>query len=149
MLFRSQLSESIRTYRLLEERAVLVTRILSKLKESDIQDAEYIGYSKYDPLMDYYFKSNFPKVEVGRIKRLSSVNSHQSMVEALLSRDCLAVLPFFSVHKHIDKKVLRLASDKENRNALYLVHLENHASSKRNETFRKFILEKCKATVLG
>jgi DNA-binding transcriptional LysR family regulator len=71
------------------------------------------------------------------------------MLETLLSRDCLAVLPYFTVHRLVERKELRLASDKETRNALYLVFLESQLHAKRNEAFRKFIQEKCKNSKLG
>lgn len=146
---KPHISESIRSYKLLDERAVLVTRAKSPFKESDLATAEYVGYSKIDALLDHYFRTHFPKMDFGKIKRISSVNSHASMLETLLARDCLAVLPYFTVHRLIEKKELRLASDKETRNALYLVFLESQLHSRRNEAFRKFLQERCKNSKLG
>jgi len=146
---KPHISESIRSYKILDERAVLVTRSQSRLRESDIPNAEFVGYSKTDDLLNHYFRTCFPKMELGKIKRISSVNSHASMLETLLSRDCLAVLPYFTVHRLIERKELRLASEKETRNALYLVFLESQLHSRKNEAFRKFIQEKCKNSKLG
>jgi DNA-binding transcriptional LysR family regulator len=146
---KAHISESIRSYKLVDERAVLVTRTQSRLKEADLAQAEFVGYSKTDALLDAFLRAHFPRMELGKIKRLSSVNSHASMLETLLAKDCLAVLPYFTVHRLIEKKELRLASDKESRNALYLVFLESQLHSRRNEAFRKFLQEKCKTSKLG
>lgn len=63
--------------------------------------------------------------------------------------DCLAVLPYFTVHRLLERKELRLASDKETRNALYLVFLESQLHSRKNTVFRKFLQERCKNSKLG
>ncbi len=146
---RSLIAESIRSYRLLEERSVLVTRAQSLLEEKDLGTAPFVAYNKSDALALSFFKSQFPQLDFTRLRRVSSVNSHASMLETLLARDCFAVLPYFSVRKLIESKALKLVSEKENRSTLYLVHMENQALSRRNEVFRKFLMEKCKSFQLG
>jgi DNA-binding transcriptional LysR family regulator len=78
-----------------------------------------------------------------------NLNAHASMLDTQLSRDCLAMLPYFTVQRLIERKERRLASDQETRNALHLVFPESQLHPKRNEAFRKFIQEKCKNSKLG
>ncbi|MCM0606934.1 MAG: substrate-binding domain-containing protein [Xanthomonadaceae bacterium] len=142
------LSENVRSYHLLEERSVLVTRTQNKKAFSDFESAQWITYEKRDLLLFQFLKLYAPRKKAFALKNTSSVNSQQSMVQALLNQDAFAVLPLFTVEPYIRSKKLKIASDVVLKNDLYLLHLENQMLTKRASLFKKFILNRCRSQTL-
>lgn len=142
------ISESIRSYRLMEERSVLVTRTGNATKLGALKDTRFVAYNEEDTLLSGFLKRHYKHSEIASIKRISTVNSHKSMLDALLEFDCYAVLPFFSVQEQIKKGTLKIVSEKETRNSLYLVHVESPSLPKKNDVFRRFLMDRCKSRVL-
>lgn len=142
---RPVISESIRSYRLIEERSVLVTRFENKSTLGPLEDSHFVAYNRNDPLLAALLKKHYRFRDFRKVHHLSTVNSHKSIIDTLLKRDCYAALPYFSVQKLVKQKKLKIVSEKEERNLLFLVQTENENLSKKNLVFRKFIIERCRS----
>jgi len=138
-------SESLRTYKLIEERSIAVTRTKNKDKLSNLSQAKFVAYSKWDGLLIEYLNTYHKGVSIAQLGRLSTANSHRSMLQFLQATDSFAILPYFTVQAPIEKKELRIASDKELRKTMYLLQLETPVSSKKHLEFRKFMIDRCRA----
>ena len=138
--------ESFRAYELFQERSVLVTRTGNKMALENLTELPFLGYTRTDRLLDGFLKTIDPKADISRLKRLSSVNSHKSMVEALLMRDCFAVLPYFTVQDLVEARKLRIASKKDSRSHIYLVQPDLGQPSRKSEVFRSYLIKSCKGT---
>ena len=141
-----QISENFRSYKISEEKAVLVTRSsntqFSELKKNPekITTFPFVGYSRVDSLLNAFLKAYHSPADASKLQVLSSVNSHASMIEALLSRDCFAVIPSFSVEGLVQSKKLKIVGEKDLRSTLYLVELEKIAPSAKEKAFRDFLI---------
>ena len=144
VLSQALISENIRSYRLIDERSVLVTRSSNKDDLTDIRRAHFVGYDRSDALLGAFLKKYYRYSEISRIARISTVNSHRSLIETLLSRDCYAVLPVFSVEDQIRRRELRRVSDREIRQTFYLVHLETANPAEKYLVFRKHLVDRCR-----
>ncbi|MGE0614062.1 MAG: LysR family transcriptional regulator [Bacteriovoracia bacterium] len=142
------ISESIRSYRLIDEHPVLVTRTQNQRPFTDPAEAHFVGYERTDALLADFLKKTFKPSQVSKIRRLSTVNSYKSILETLLARDCYAVLPFFGVRELVETKRLKIVSQRDVRHPLYLIYLESNHASLKNEAFRKFLIQKCKSEQL-
>ena len=143
-----RLSENVRSYHLLEERSVLVTRTENKTAFNDFETVKWIGYEKRDALLLQFLKLYAPKKKLFTLKDVSTVNSQQSMIQALLNQDAYAVLPLFAVEPMLRAKKLKIASSLVVKNDLYLLHLENQMLTRRAAQFKKFILDRCRSQTL-
>ena len=143
-----QISENFRSYEILEEHAVLVTRqsnpSFADIRRSPkaITKLPFVGYSRVDSLLNAFLKTYFAPADASKLESLSSVNSHASMIQTLLSRDCFAVMPSFSIEDLIEKKKLKSVFEKDLRTKLYLVEIEKIAPSAKEKTFRDALLKK-------
>jgi len=140
--------ENIRAYKLMEERAVLVTRKQNKEKTMNIQDMNFITYLHHDILLINYLQKHYKRAPYGKIKKPIAVNSHRSMVDALLQNDYFAVMPYFSVEKEIKSGSLKIVSKKELSNHLYLIYMENALMPLKSELFKKHVMNWAKIKAL-
>lgn len=140
--------ENLRTYELIEEREVLVTRSENPMSIEDIYQniyqCEFITYLQHDVLLASYLQAFYQKVSYAKIKKAFSVNSHKSMIEVLESGNYFAVMPYFSVEKSVREGRLKVVSKNELKNHLYLIYVENNLMPLKNEMFRKHIISWCK-----
>tara|TARA_B100001248_G_scaffold262696_1_gene261032 strand:+ start:3635 stop:4513 length:879 start_codon:yes stop_codon:yes gene_type:complete len=132
--------ENVRAYKLMEERCVLVTRASNEKIIEDINQMSFVTYTHHDVLLVDYLHHFYKRIPYGKIKKPISVNSHRSMVEALFENDYYAIIPYFSVEKEIQSGKLKIVSDKEITNQLYLIYMENSLMPLKNELFRKHIM---------
>lgn len=142
-----QMSENFRSYRIYQEEAILVTRRECKLFDlvkkdpKKITELPFIGYSPVDSLLNDYLKSFFAPADISKLKHISSVNSHQSMIDYLLRIDSFAVIPSFSVDSLLQSKHLKICSDKKMTHPFYLLEMEKVNTSKKETLFKKFMNE--------
>lgn len=140
-------SELYRSYKIMQEKAVMVTR--SKNKSFDgknINEQVFVGYSPHDGLLNSYLKSFYRPMDISKIKKLSCVNEHSSMIQMLLKNDCLAVMPWFSVETHLKSGDLVQADQHEKLSAFYLVELNKNWRSKKEQEFRTFLIQNLKSS---
>ncbi|MFK8137909.1 MAG: LysR family transcriptional regulator [Bdellovibrionales bacterium] len=140
--------ENLRSYEILTEKSVLVTSVTNKKPLVDIGDAKFVAYSLDDGLLVNYIHKYFKKSSISKINRHIVVNSHKSMIEALVDSNYYAVLPYFSVAKAIKRKELRVASEKELKSKMYLIYVDNALMPKRFQLFKKHLIAECKKKVL-
>lgn len=134
------LGESLRSYKLMEERAVLVTRASNPGTLKQIRSAEFVAYHESDSALVEFIERYYPDSDLSRVRRFSTVNSHRSMVELLLSRDAFALLPYFVVKDLIAEGSLRIASDREIFRTFYLVHLDTGSTmTAKKKAFRDYL----------
>ena len=100
--------ENIRAYKLLEERIALVTRAsnASTLHGFPAESIPFVKYRVEDPLYDAFARAQ-KKALRARLEPHVTVNAHRSMIDALLSSDCYAVLPVLSVRAALEQGRLR------------------------------------------
>jgi DNA-binding transcriptional LysR family regulator len=136
------LGESLRSYKLMEERSVLVTRTENTQRITQIRTAEFVAYHDADSVLAEFIERYYPDSDLSRIRRFSTVNSHRSMVELLLTRDAYALLPYFVVQSFIQAGKLKIASDREIFRTFYLVHLDTGSTmTAKKKAFREYILK--------
>ncbi|MCB0348606.1 MAG: LysR family transcriptional regulator [Bdellovibrionales bacterium] len=136
--------ENIRTYELIEEKEVLVTRKGNSKPIEDIYKCEFITYLYHDVLLVSYLQKFYNKLSYSKIRKAFSVNSHKAMIEALESGNYYAVMPYFSVERAIKGGRLEIVSKNELKNHLYLIYVENNLMPMKNDLFKKHIISWCK-----
>ncbi|MCC7440963.1 MAG: LysR family transcriptional regulator [Bdellovibrionales bacterium] len=139
------LTESSRSYPLLEENAVLVTRASNPAKGLPEPDsAAFVGYTDHDPLLERFLQKHLASRKARAIRRLSTANSHRAMIELLTATDGYAVLPHFSVRAAIEEGRLRIASDKSLKGTLYLLQPERAHVPDRFKALAAHLRARCK-----
>lgn len=136
--------ENIRAYKVLEERIVLVTRAsnTATLQGFPAESIPFVKYRVEDPLYDAFVRAQ-RKALRARLEPHVSVNAHRSMIDALLSSDCYAVLPLLSVRSAVEEERLRIVSGYEVTQQLYLAHPVNPYEDKWHRDFQKMVIEAC------
>jgi DNA-binding transcriptional LysR family regulator len=138
-------SELYRSYKIMQEKAVMVTRAQNKNIKKEISEQHFVAYSPHDGLLNLYLKSFYRPMDNSKVKKLSSVNEHASMIQLLLQTDSLAVMPWFSVESHLKSGELKLADNNEKVSAFYLVELNKNWRSKKEQEFRTFLIQNLKS----
>lgn len=138
-------SELYRSYKIMQERSVMVTRSKNKKAADKISEQPFVGYSPHDGLLNLYLKSFYRPMDISKIARLSCVNDHASMIRLLLQNDYLAVMPWFSVESHLKSGELVRADSNEKLSAFYLVELNKTWRSRKEQEFRTFLIKTLKS----
>ncbi len=134
-------SELYRSYKIMQEKAVMVTRTKKKVTKAEIIQQPFVAYSPYDGLLNAYLKSFYRPMDISKVENISCVNDHASMIQLLLQKDSLAVMPWFSIEKHLKSGTLMRADSHEKLSAFYLVELNKSRRSKKEQEFRTFLLK--------
>lgn len=120
-------SETIRSFRLLTERVVLVAAASIKRDVEDeaaFASSEIVSYRRRDPLLGAYLATHYPRLTVARLRLIASVNAHRSMIDAVETLGAYAVMPIQSVAAALKSKRLRIASRKELEGPLHLAWID-------------------------
>jgi len=133
--------ESLTSYELVREPAVLVTRAQNTRAFDRVERPAVIAYRREDPLLDLFLRTHYKRWSRRNLELIVCINSHKAMLDALLANDAYAVMPMHSVQALIDAGKLRLASDRELKNKLHLVFSVANQVEERNRVFRQFLLE--------
>ena len=129
--------ESVRSYPIIKETILLVTRANNHKNPQDYDEIPMVSYREDDPLLLSFKKHR----SISKQARVAvSVNSHQSMKDALLATESFAVMPHQSVQDLIRQKKLRAVPGFEQSHLLYLIHLENSHMTHRNVVFKQFFM---------
>ncbi|MGB0455016.1 MAG: LysR family transcriptional regulator [Bacteriovoracaceae bacterium] len=119
------IQENIRSYRIFEERILLVTGSKTKIKNfKSLKELPFIAYRENDPLLEYYLKSNASKLKYGQLNIEFYVNSHKAMIEVLKKNPFYAVMPELSIFDELKKGQLVKVKDQKLKSNIYLIHRE-------------------------
>ena len=135
-------SEFFRSYKIMQEKAVMVTRAKNIVPKIEITKQPFVAYSPHDGLLNAYLKSFYRPMDISKIEKISCVNDHGSMIRFLLQNDVMAVMPWFSVESLLKSKELIQADENEKISAFYLVELNKNWRSKKEQAFRSFLISK-------
>lgn len=142
ILTRLEKSDVLRFHLLFYERAVLLTRSSNKRKK--LQREQFVLFRKDDPLLENFLRLYKKHLGISSIHPFLIVNSHKLMQEALLASDCYAVLPYLSAKEKIENGELKIASEFELKNPVYLASPNYEHSEKKSLAFRKHLLSYCR-----
>ncbi len=110
--------------------------------KDEIENAPFVAYEKTDALLTELWSKQISKRKKPQI--VSVVNSHRSMCDAVATIGCYAVLPVMSARPHIDAGEIRQITGYEFDTPLYFVHPQTEWMPRKNQSFKQFILRRCK-----
>ncbi|WP_127716316.1 LysR family transcriptional regulator [Halobacteriovorax sp. HLS] len=140
--------ESIRTYKILEERISLVCS--SKWRPQSIKTFNELPMIKYrddDVLLDMYLKKTAPHIRHGKLYTTLAVNSHKSMLTALQSIPSMAVLPELSLRVELKKGSIVKLRKEPLVTDLYLAQTAYDFPDRVNDSFRTYLIKELKSLV--
>lgn len=140
--------ENLKSYRLLDERIVLVTSAKHAIPPPEKKkDAplKWVGYRPGDPLIEL-FRKRYPRLfPDDHVAYSACVNSHRSIFDALLATESFAVVPYLSARALVDTGKLRIVPGYEILDSLYLAHYDNPHLSPRDREFKTFLIQECRS----
>lgn len=134
-------SNLFRAYPAFEERVVLLTSAGNKKDLTRGSVPSFVQYRSVGSLLDQFMKIHSKRLGIRSWRPLLIVNSHHSMLEALVEGDAYGVMPYFSAKPYIDAGKVRIASELELRSQIYFAHLENKHLDRKDLAFKRFFLE--------
>jgi len=108
----------------------------------EIEAAPFSAYEKTDILLAELWSKQISKRRKPRI--VSVVNSHASMIDAVATIGAFAVLPVMSARDSIAAGKVRQIPGYEFETPLYFIHPQTEWMPRKNQTFKQFILKRCK-----
>lgn len=133
--------ENIRTYALLDQNSFLMTSATNKAPSNKLNQIGYILYRKDDPLLGRYLQVHGKKQSLSRMKIISVLNSHKSMVAGLqIYPNSYAVLPEFSssVAGALEEGALVKVGKKKIKSTIYFSYWNHEFLPSRFEAFIQF-----------
>lgn len=127
--------ENIRTYKLMKERIVLVKK--NDFKISTTQN--FVVYRKDDPLLRSFIRRFKKKIGISSYHEKIIVNSHKSMIDALLCNDYCAVMPYHAIAPLVEKGILTYLKECSIESDIYLAYYDNCYMDEKDKAFKKFI----------
>jgi DNA-binding transcriptional LysR family regulator len=138
-------SESVRSYKLLEEKVHIVTARGNPDLEKHPNPA-FAGYRTNDRLLHAFLKSHFAH----RFRVLPdanvAVNSHQAILDAVVQLGLYAVLPEHSLTAALRNGQVRLASSKEIKNQVHIIMPDSEFPERKTLEAVKFLRKKFKSS---
>jgi DNA-binding transcriptional LysR family regulator len=110
--------------------------------KDDIEAAPYAAYEKTDALLAELWSKQISKRRKPQI--VAVVNSHASMLDAVATNGCFAVLPLMSARASVAAGLVRQIPGYEFEIPLYFVHPQSEWMPRKNQAFKQFILKRCK-----
>jgi DNA-binding transcriptional LysR family regulator len=112
------------------------------LNKASIENLNFVAFEKNDALLSELWSKHISKRSKPNI--VIYVNSHQSMLEAVMSNKLAAVLPAMSVEKELSQSKIQKVDGYEFEIPLYLIFAQNNWMAKKNLEFKSFLLKKSK-----
>jgi DNA-binding transcriptional LysR family regulator len=137
-------NESVRSYKLMTERIVLVTSAENPnlVKHSK---PKFTGFRSHDRLLQGFCK-NYPELfPAGSPEITIAVNSHQAMINAVRLLGHYAAMPLHSVNAALREGLVRIAAPQELSNKVYLVMPDSEFPERRTVEVVKFLKSKFKS----
>jgi DNA-binding transcriptional LysR family regulator len=113
------------------------------MPKEEIECASFAAYEKTDALLSELWSKQVSKRRKPQL--VSVVNSHASMLDAVSTIGCFAVLPVLSARAHVEAGKVRQVAGYEFEIPLYLVHPQSEWMPRKNQAFKQYILKRCKA----
>ena len=120
------------------ERSFLVARSAFRSQinsAAEFRYSRFVAYRDDDPLLNAYVSKHYPKVTLDQLNIAISVNSHRSMIDALMTMDAVAVMPQQSIHDSLQAKLLHVVSKRELQGRLYISTRQTFSDSRLGRTF--------------
>ncbi|MFZ9520605.1 MAG: LysR family transcriptional regulator [Silvanigrellaceae bacterium] len=137
-------AESVRSYKLVEEKVQIVTARGNPDLEKNPK-ARFAGYRANDRLLQAFLKTHFP----GRFREgpniAVSVNSHQAMLDAVIKLELYAALPEHSITAALRDGKIRLATAKECKNQVHIIMPDSEFPDRKTLEVVKFLRKKFKS----
>jgi len=136
--------ENIRSYSFVKQSSYLLSSNPS-FDVSDVKDLEYAGYHFEDPLIIKFVKSFSPKLSIGNINIKFSANSHNAIVDYLISHPSkVGVLPYYSkpVVDALENNKLFKVGDYQLSSDLFLLTNVEESIPLRKKLFLEFLLNR-------
>jgi DNA-binding transcriptional LysR family regulator len=138
-------NESVRSYKLMNERIVLVTST-SNSNLDKVPRPRFAGFRAHDRLLQSYYKSHSALFPSGPPQISVAVNSHQAMINAVRRLGLYAAMPFHSVSSALKDEQVRIAASQELVNKVYLLMPDSEFPERRSVEVIKFLKTKFKTT---
>lgn len=138
--FLSIEGENFRSYELLKEENVILTRSGHNKLPKDYKNPPFVAYRPEAPLLFSFLK----KLKIKDISIPITVNSHISMIDVLLSRDIFGIVPMHAVKKYLDDRKLKVISPMSLEQKIYLIHPDNPHMETKGKLFKNHLFSVCK-----
>lgn len=140
--------ENISSFKLVSQKSYLLTSTKSK-KETlkKLSQFRFIKYRDNDPLIKSYVEKYYPKISRAKIENVMTVNSHQSMIDALINLpNTYAVLPSMSrpIDLALKQKKLRIVDSKSLKSDLFLTHWHQNFKDELFQRFKAYLISHLK-----
>ena len=135
--------EGLAAYPVLKQKIVLVTPYSQKnIQKTDLELARFVAYEKSDALLSEMWSKHVSK----RVKPtiVTTVNSHRSMLDAVINNGLFAVMPLMSAQEQIANHTVKVMTGYEFETPLYLAHPQSDWMPKKNTLFKQHVLKRCK-----
>ena len=140
--------ENISSFKLVSQKSFLLTSIKSKKETfNKLSQIRFIKYRENDPLIKSYVEKYHPKISRAKIKNMMTVNSHQSIVDALIHiPGTYAVLPSMSapIDLALRQKKLRMVESKSLKSDLFITHWHQSFKDELFEVFKTYLISNLK-----
>jgi DNA-binding transcriptional LysR family regulator len=133
--------EAVRAHALFGEDIILVTR-RSNPRDPDRHGANrFVVYRREDALLGQFLRLHRRALPPSCVQLHVIVNSHRSMVDALLAGDLYSVVPRDVVTDHLEKGRLRQVPFRGFQQSIYLVCMEQLLAERRHRALYEYLLK--------
>ncbi|NBW81631.1 LysR family transcriptional regulator, partial [bacterium] len=136
-------AESVRSYKLLEEKVHIVTARGNPDLEKH-PNPRFAGYRTNDRLLHSFLKSHFANRYRVVPDAVVAVNSHAAILDAVVQLGLYAVLPEHSLVDALRTGHVRLASSKQSKNQVHIIVPESEFHERKTLETVKFLRKKFK-----
>ena len=107
-------------------------------REQDVY--RFIGYQEKDLYLENFLKANLTRKEQKKITIVSSVNSHDVILQMVRQQNYMAVIPLSSAFESVERGHVSILLKDKNKYEMYFICHENTLIDKNKKLFLNFIL---------
>lgn len=139
--------KSVKAFPVIQDLPVMIAdkKIASKWRKQDTY--KFIGYRENDQYLKTFLERHFNKSERAKVRYVSSVNSHDAIVDFVSKHQGMSVIPRSSAQRFVDQGLIEIIEqDKRPQNLSIICH-EQILIDKRKKAFLEFLLKEFKAEI--
>lgn len=133
--------KSVKSFPVTQDIPVMIAnkKVASQWRKQD--SYKFIGYRENDLYLKGFLDRHLSKAERGKVRYLSSVNSHKAIIDLVRKQNGMAVIPKTSAQQAVDKGYVEIVEQDKRPQTLYLVCHEQILIDKRKKAFLDYLVK--------
>ena len=133
-------NKSILSFPIASDTSVLIAKKGQLKTWRDQEIYPFVGYQEKDLYLEHFIKNNLSRIEQKKVEQVSSINSHDAIVQLVRQHNYMAVIPQTSAAEAVERGHVDILLQDKEMHSLYLTCHEKTIIDSEKKKFLNFLL---------